>query len=397
MQKQKKAEEILNKYNQFHIIDFMNQLENEKKEILIDQILDIDFEEITQLYENTRIKDQSQKYEIKPIECIDKDKLSDDEKEELEKIGLNIIKQNKYAVITMAGGQGTRLGWDGPKGTFKLSNGKFIFQILAEKFKDFEKKYGTYPYWYVMTSKHNNDETVDFFKQHNYFELDKDKIKFFKQDELPLLTPEGKMIIEDDEIKTASNGNGAIYAALIKEKILEDMKLKNIEWLYISGVDNIMVNFIDPIFLGLTINNNMQIASKSVAKAYPEEKVGVFCKKNGKPGIVEYIELTEEMRNDKNENGDLIYGDANIISHLLNINVIHKITEQNLQYHKEIKKGLYKFEAFIFDGFKAMDDMLVMRVKRENEFAPIKNKEGVDSPDTALEIYEKARKECELK
>lgn len=397
MQKQKKAEEILNKYNQFHIIDFMNQLENEKKEILIDQILDIDFEEITQLYENTRIKDQSQKYEIKPIECIDKDKLSDDEKEELEKIGLNIIKQNKYAVITMAGGQGTRLGWDGPKGTFKLSNGKFIFQILAEKFKDFEKKYGTYPYWYVMTSKHNNDETVDFFKQHNYFELDKDKIKFFKQDELPLLTPEGKMIIEDDEIKTASNGNGAIYAALIKEKILEDMKLKNIEWLYISGVDNIMVNFIDPIFLGLTLKNNMQIASKSVAKAYPEEKVGVFCKKNGKPGIVEYIELTEEMRNDKNENGDLIYGDANIISHLLNINVIHKITEQNLQYHKEIKKGLYKFEAFIFDGFKAMDDMLVMRVKREDEFAPIKNKEGVDSPDTALEIYEKARKECELK
>ena len=240
-----------------------------------------------------------------------------------------------------------------------------------------------------MTSHQNNQATVDFFEEQNYFNLDKNKVKFFKQDELPMLTPDGKMILEDNKIKTASNGNGAIYAALIKEKIIDDMKAKGVEWLYISGVDNIMVNFIDPIFLGLTLKNNMQIASKSVAKAYPEEKVGVFCKKNGKPGIVEYIELTEEMRNDTNKNGELIYGDANIVSHLLNINVIEKITKQKMQYHLEIKKGLYKFEAFVFDGFKAMDNMLVMRVKRENEFAPIKNFEGVDSPKTALEIYEK--------
>ena len=392
MQKLELAQNILKQYQQDDILNLLEELKGDDRENLINQILDIDFEEITKLYEKTKTKEQNQKSEVKPIDCIDKDKLSYSEKEELKKIGLNIINQNKYAVVTMAGGQGTRLGWDGPKGTFKLQNGKFIFQILAEKFKDFEKKHGTYPYWYIMTSEHNNDETIDFFKQHNYFELDKAKIKFFKQDELPLLTLEGKMVIEDNKIKTASNGNGAVYSALIKDKILEDMKSKNIEWLYISGVDNIMVNFIDPIFLGLTIKNNMQIASKSVSKAYPEEKVGVFCKKNGKPGIVEYIELTEEMRNDKNENGDLVYGDANIISHLLNINVINKITEQKMQYHIEIKKGLYKFEAFIFDGFKAMDDMLVMRVKREDEFAPIKNKEGVDSPDTALEIYEKARK-----
>ena len=394
MQKLELAQNILKQYQQDDILSLLEELKGEDRENLINQILDIDFEELTKLYEKTKTKEQNPKSEVKPIDCIDKDKLSNAEIEELKKMGLNIINQNKYAVVTMAGGQGTRLGWDGPKGTFKLQNGKFIFQILAEKFKDFEKKHGTYPYWYIMTSEHNNDETVEFFKQHNYFELDKAKIKFFKQDELPLLTPEGKMVIEDNKIKTASNGNGAVYSALIKEKILEDMKSKNIEWLYISGVDNIMVNFIDPIFLGLTIKNNMQIASKSVAKAYPEEKVGVFCKKNGKPGIVEYIELTEEMRNDKNENGDLVYGDANIISHLLNINVINKITEQKMQYHIEIKKGLYKFEAFIFDGFKAMDDMLVMRVRREDEFAPIKNKEGVDSPDTALEIYEKARKEC---
>ena len=392
MQNLELAQNKLQKYNQDEILSVLNNLNGKEKEELIDQILKIDFEEITTLYENLNIKEENKKCEIKPIECIDKDKITKGERNELENIGLEIIKQNKYAVITMAGGQGTRLGWNGPKGTYKLANGKYIFQILAEKFKNFEKNYGVYPYWYIMTSEQNNNATIDFFEQHNYFSLDKDKVKFFKQDELPMLTPEGKMIIEDNKIKTASNGNGAVYAALVKEKMIEDMKTKNIEWLYVSGVDNIMVNFIDPIFLGLTIKNNMQISSKSVAKAYPEEKVGVFCKKNGKPGIVEYIELTEEMRNDKNQNGDLIYGDANIVSHLLNINVIKKITEQKMQYHLEIKKGLYKFEAFVFDGFKAMNNMLVMRVKRENEFAPIKNKDGVDSPETALKIYEKYSK-----
>ena len=389
MQNLELAQNKLKQYEQENILATLNSLKGKEQEELINQILKIDFQEICELYKNLKIKEENLKCEIAPIESIDKEKIKDSELKELEEIGLNIIKQNKYAVITLAGGQGTRLKWDGPKGTYKLANGKYIFQILAEKFKTFENKYGTYPYWYIMTSHQNNQATVDFFEEQNYFNLDKDKIKFFKQDELPMLTPDGKMILEDNKIKTASNGNGAIYAALVKEKVIDDMKAKGVEWLYISGVDNIMVNFIDPIFLGLTLKNNMQIASKSVAKAYPEEKVGVFCKKNGKPGIVEYIELTEEMRNDTNKNGDLIYGDANIVSHLLNINVIEKITKQKMQYHLEIKKGLYKFEAFVFDGFKAMDNMLVMRVKRENEFAPIKNQEGVDSPKTALEIYEK--------
>lgn len=150
-----------------------------------------------------------------------------------------------------------------------------------------------------------------------------------------------------------------------------------------------MVKPIDGIFIGLTIKNNMQIASKSVAKAYPEEKVGVYCKRNGKPSIVEYIELSEKMRTLKNESGDLAYGEANIISHLLSVDAIEKISNETLKYHLAIKNNLYKFEAFIFDGFEFLDDMLVMRVKREEEFAPIKNKEGLDSPETAKEIYER--------
>ena len=240
-----------------------------------------------------------------------------------------------------------------------------------------------------MTSKQNYNETVSFLNEYNFFGYEKEKVKFFMQGELPMLTEDGKIVIEDGKIKTGSNGNGGVYSAMKEQNIIDDMKIKGIKWVYICGVDNIMVNPIDPLFIGETILNNMQIASKSVLKAYPEEKVGVFCKRNGKPSIVEYIELSEEMRNQKNENGTLMYGEANFISHFYNIEAIDKIANFSLPYHIAKKNGLYKFETFIFDAFEYFDDMLVMRVKREEEFAPIKNKEGVDSPQTAKEIYER--------
>ena len=292
----------------------------------------------------------------------------------------------------MAGGQGTRLGWKGPKGTYKLDIGekeKYIFEILTENLMKAKELYEILPYWYIMTSKQNYKETVTFLEEHNFFGYEKDKIKFFMQGELPMLTEDGKIVIEENKIKTGSNGNGGVYVAMKNQNIINDMKSKNVKWVYICGVDNIMVNPISPIFIGETIKNNMQIASKSVAKAYPEEKVGVFCKRNNKPSTVEYIELSEEMREKRNENGDLAYGEANIISHLLSIEAIEKVTNYELQYHIAKKNGLYKFETFIFDAFENFDDMLVMRVKREDEFAPIKNKEGIDSPETAKEIYER--------
>ena len=392
MQKKEMAEEILKKYNQEQILEYLNSLENKEMDDFVEQILQIDFAEIFALYENTKKdKKEMSNEEITPIDYIDKEKINSKDMSKYIQIGEEIIKNNQYAVVTMAGGQGTRLGFSGPKGSYKLSNGKYIFEILSENIKKAKDRYGIFPYWYIMTSVQNNDQTVEFFKEHDFFGIDKEKVKFFEQGTLPMLTPEGKMIIEDGKIKTASNGNGGVYSSLKREKILEDMKKNNIKWVYISGVDNIMVNPIDPLLVELTIDNNMPIASKSVAKKYPEEKVGVFCKRDGKPSIVEYIELSENMRIECDNFGELVYGEANIVSHLLNLETIEKISTQKVDYHLEIKKGLYKFEAFVFDGFKFADDMLVMRVKREDEFAPIKNKEGVDSPETAVEIYEKKR------
>ena len=382
----------LKTYNQEQIIKEIEEMDNTEQEQIIKQINEIDFEEVEKLYNLTKKEQTVKSGKIEPINYIDLEKISKEEKESSKKLGEQIIKRNQYAVVTMAGGQGTRLGCKGPKGTYKLDigeKGKYIFEIITENLKKSKEMYGILPYWYIMTSKQNYDDTVSFLEKHNFFGYEKEKIKFFKQGELPMLTEDGKMIIENNKIKTGSNGNGGTYAAMKEQNIIDDMKSKNVKWVYICGVDNIMVNPIDPIFIGETIHNNMQIASKSVAKAYPEEKVGVFCKRNNKPSTVEYIELSEEMRNKRDNNGELVYGEANIISHLLNIEAIEKITNYKLQYHIAKKNGLYKFETFIFDAFEHFDDMLVMRVKREDEFAPIKNKEGVDSPETAKEIYER--------
>ena len=194
---------------------------------------------------------------------------------------------------------------------------------------------------------------------------------------------------EKSKIKTASNGNGGVYKALETNGMIDDMRSKNVKWVYISGVDNIMVKPIDALFIGLTISKNENVASKSIIKDYPDEKIGAFCRRNGKIGVIEYIELSQEMRNEKNANGDLKYGDSNFVSHLLTVDAIEKIAGQNLRFHAAVKNNMYKFEEFIFDGFEFVDNMVVMRVKREEEFAPIKNKEGIDSPETAKKIYER--------
>ena len=382
----------LKENNQEQLIEEIKKMSKEDKEKIIKQIEQINFDEVNNLYNLTKQDHTKNAGKIEPINYIDKEKITKEGEEKAKEIGEKIIKNNQYAVVTMAGGQGTRLGWKGPKGTYKLDigeNGKYIFQILTETLKKSKEKYGILPYWYIMTSEQNYDETVLFMKEHDFFGYEKEKVKFFKQGELPMLTQDGKILIEDGKIKTGSNGNGGVYFAMKKQNIINDMKSKGIKWVYICGVDNIMVNPIDPVFVGLTVKNKMQVASKSVAKAYPEEKVGVFCKRDNKPSTVEYIELSEKMRNERAENSELVYGEANIISHLLSIDAIEKIANYSLKYHIAQKNGLYKFETFIFDAFEFFDDMLVMRVKREDEFAPIKNKEGVDSPETAKKIYER--------
>lgn len=401
-----KVKSLLKKHNQEHLLTFYDDLTTENKELLLNQILDIDFELMLKLYENTKKPVQIDADSIEPISYVDKSKLSKDELDSYCSLGLEPIKSGKLAVVTMAGGQGTRLGHDGPKGTFDLGlpSHKSIFEILCDALILAKNTYGVTIPWYLMTSNENNLSTINFFEEHNYFGYPKDAVHFFKQGELPMIGTDGKILLtENGLVKLAANGHGGVFESMFKNGIIDDIKSKGIEWVCIAGVDNILVKMVDPLLMGLCIKNHTLAAGKSAAKVGPKEKVGVFCKKNGKPGIVEYSEITEEMANARDNSGELLFGESHLVCNVFNINALEALTKNKLPYHSAFKKAnymdenknivvasepnAYKFESFIFDAFTTLDDMSILRVKREEEFAPVKNATGVDSPETARELY----------
>ncbi len=409
MDKIQDAIDILKIYNQEHIINLLEKLEGEKKQELIEQINKIDFHQLKELYDNTKKEIEIKENKIEPLPYLDKAKLSKETKEKFDRLGEEVIEKGEYAVVTMAGGQGTRLGHNGPKGTFKLDvygKGKYLFEILTENLKEANKKYGTTIPWYIMTSKQNNEDTYNFLEKNNYFGYPKEYVTLFTQGELPLLDKEGKLLIgKDMKIREASDGNGGTYFSLRASGSLADMKERGIKWIFIGGVDNALLKMADVTLLGMAVDKGVQIASKSIVKANAHERVGVFGKMNNHPKVIEYSEMPEKMAEEVDENGELKYGEAHIMCNLYTIDAIEKISKETLMYHSALKKNAYidengreiipeepnsyKFESFIFDAFEFFGDIAILRGKREDDFAPVKNREGVDSPKTAKELYEK--------
>ncbi len=402
----KNVKEILKKYNQEHLLLKYDKMDKEQKKELLEQIQSIDFELMKELYENATKPAKLETVTVEPIEHVDKSKLTVSEREMYEKKGIEAIKYNKFAVVTMAGGQGTRLGHSGPKGTFifDIEKNKSIFEALCDTLKNAWKEYDTVIPWYLMTSRENNDATVEFFQTNNYFGYPKEAIKFFKQGELPMIGLNGKILLDTDGmVKKAANGHGGTLQSMEKSGIITEMKDNGIEWVFINGVDNVLVKPVDPLLIGMSIHNKVLGSVKSIEKTDPKEKVGVFCRKNKKVGVIEYTEISEEMANLRDDDRSLVYGDANAIFHLYNIKGLEKVSELSLPYHTAVKKAkyinedgeliegdkpnAYKFEMFIFDSYEMFDDVVVLRVKREEEFAPIKNAQGQDSPETARKLY----------
>ena len=404
-----KYEQLLKDNNQTHLQKYINMCNKTQKQQIIKEIESIDFKQLNSLY---KISKKPVKIEkgiiIEHISCTDKYRIDEERYNQLKNVGENVIKNNHYAVVTMAGGQGTRLGHDGPKGTFLLGvepEPKYLFQLLAENLIRHNKAYGITLNWYIMTSTENNDQTISFFKEHKYFGYNPKYIKFFEQGNLPLLLEDGKLIVDEGfHIKLAADGNGCIYKAMKENGILADMEAKGIDWIFIGAVDNALLNMVDPLLVGLTIEDGNEIGSKSVPKINPKEKVGVFCKKDGKPGVIEYSELPEVMAEEVDEDGELLYGESHIMCNLYSLSALKKIASKNLPYHSANKKASfmdengnmikvvtepngYKYEAFIFDGFNYFREISILRGKREDDFAPIKNALGVDSPETATKLY----------
>lgn len=409
------VERKLKRYNQEHLLDYYNNIQDENlKNKFEKQLENIDYELIDSLYKKTTIPIKEDIGNVEPIDYWDKERLGG-KYDFYENIGIEAIKAGKLAAVTMAGGQGTRLGHNGPKGSYDigLDSHKSLFELLCDGLKEMGKKYEVEIPWFIMTSEENNEDTIEFFKKNKYFGYEKN-VHFFVQGQLPMVDTEGKILIgENGLIKEAADGHGGVYESLVKSKMIDKMKELGVEWVFIGGVDNCLVRMVDPVLMGLAIYKNVTGAGKSVVKANPKEKVGVFCRKNGRPNVIEYSEITDEMAEATDAAGELLYGESHILCNLFNLEAIERMGSNPLPYHSAFKKATYidkdgnkvvpdspnayKFEAFLFDAFGELDDMVILRVKREEEFAPVKNATGVDSPETARELYNNLHKHIEIK
>ena len=342
-----KVKEILQKYNQEHLLYFYSELSDDEKEILLNQILNIDFDEILNLYKDSMQNEKLDISTVSPLPHLEKDLFSDDEILEYTKIGEDLIKRGDFAVVTMSGGQGSRLGYKGPKGTYEirfknLHEKKSLFQIICEDIKRANKKYNVTIPWYIMTSQDNDKATKDFFESHNFFDYPKDKINFFTQGKLPIIDLEGKLILQEPYlIKDGSNGNGNVFKSMQNHNIIENLENQNIKWVFFGGIDNVLLQNVDPFFIGLTAKNNFEIASKSIFKQKPLEKTAVYCRKSGKPSILDYDDIDIKLSVSKFEDGKYKYREANIISHLMSIDAVKKAGLVNLPYHRAFKKNAF--------------------------------------------------------
>ena len=393
------------KLNQTHVFSFESELSDIESNLLEKQLQNIDIETAQNLFAKKE-EEYSENSVIEPIPCEIEADLTEEQRNKYIQEGFEIMKNGEFAVVTMAGGQGTRLGHNGPKGTYYVNvpEAVSLFEIQCRRIKKRAKECGRNIPWYIMTSEENDSETKVFFEKNNYFGYPKSDIVFFKQYMLPMLDEEGKLILEEKyKLKEGADGHGGIFRAMLGRGVIEDMKKRGIKWIFTCGIDNILVQLADPCFLGYISSNGYKLGGKSLIKREPYEKAGVFCKKDGKPFVIEYTEISAELAELKDENGEFVYGDAHILCNMINIEVFEKMGDKGLPYHVAHKKAsfindegvkimpekpnAYKYEAFIFDAFAYYDDMGIFRIKREHEFAPIKNKSGEDSPESAEKLY----------
>lgn len=391
-------------FGQTHIFEHYDELSDGEKERLCAQVLEANFKLVKKLYIGGTADEPSsaEAKDIKPANGIIKAKMAKSDRLSYIKEGLSAMRNGKVSAITLAGGQGTRLGHDGPKGTYDigLPSHRTLFQLQCDSLKRISEDAGYAIPWYIMTGPDNHLMTEQYFMNNDYLGYGENNIKLFTQGALPLIDKEGKAVMKNkSELYCGPDGNGGVFAAAEGSGIVDDMKSKGIEWVFICGIDNAAIKMADPLLCGMALRHGCTLANKSVAKASADEKVGVFCYRDGRPSILEYFETPEELKRAALPDGSLLYNDANIVAHFMNISLLGSIASKGLPYHTAVKKvkcinaqtgeadekTVYKYETFIFDAFSFSDDMLVLRVDRE-EFAPVKNRTGKDSPETALEI-----------
>ena len=388
------------KHGQENVLYFWEELNDDEKSNLINDLHAINLTEIRKYFKNF-LEHESRQFVLQPAEYLSmkaRGKLSD-----IKSIGERSLRSNEIAILTIAGGQGSRLGHDRPKGFFPVSpvKNKSLFQIFAEKIKFYSGYYKNNFNWYIMTSELNYYDTMSFFKKNEYFGLNEKNIVFFKQGMFPSLTMEGKLILrEKDRLFLNPDGHGGVLKALIKNGLLHKMKDKGIKHLSFFQVDNPLVNMADPYFIGYHIQHKSMVSTKVIAKLYPEEKLGSICKINGTNSIIEYSDFPKEKMPEKYTDGRLKYLMGSIAIHLFDIQFLLDFIKKIPVHFAERKlNGYYfpenqgpvlremdgiKFETFIFDSIPHAKRSIFFETEREVEFSPLKNKTGLDSIETCL-------------
>ncbi|XP_025158904.1 UDP-N-acetylhexosamine pyrophosphorylase [Harpegnathos saltator] len=418
MERQRKK---LAEYNQEHLLRFWEELTDEDRHHLENDIDELNLQEITLYFKKA----------LESSQCIGKGTLDDkvqpiDEKkiasaktstkEELrmyEELGLKEVAESRVAVLLMSGGQGTRLGVTYPKGIYDidLPSHKTLFQLQAERILRLQNiaeqqcgKYGEIT-WYILTSEATHDATVTYLSKHNYFGLKEKNVKAFKQGMLPCFTFDGKIILDaKHRISKAPDGNGGLYRALENQGILDDMMQRGIRSIHAHSVDNILVKVADPIFLGYCLVSETDCGVKVIEKSSPSEAVGVVCKVEDHYQVVEYSEITKDTAELCHADGQLVYNAANICNHYFTVNFLKDVGyfhEKDLDLHVAKKKIPYindegeritpkspngiKIEKFVFDVFRFSKNFAVWQGTRDEEFSPLKNSNsaGQDCPSTA--------------
>lgn len=398
------AKEKLAQYGQEHVLKYYDELSEKEKENLLTQIEATDMSILSSCKNREEL---AKKGVITPLAAMQLPEIEAN-RESFTATGIEAIRAGKVGAVLLAGGMGTRLGSDNPKGMYNvgITRELYIFECLVNNLMDVVRAADAWVHLFVMTSDKNHEATVSFLKEHDYFGYNAEYVHFFMQEMAAATDYEGKIYLEEKgKLSTSPNGNGGWFVSMQKAGLLDLVKKEGIEWLNVFAVDNVLQRIADPCFVGATIQKNCVVGAKVVRKNAPDEKVGVICLEDGRPSIVEYYELTDELMNAKDENGDPAYYFGVILNYLFRVPELIDIVENSLPLHIVEKKipylneageavkpetpNGYKFESLVLDMIHQMQSCLPYEVVREREFAPIKNKTGVDSVESARALLVK--------
>jgi len=399
--------QLVTQRRQEHVFRFWDQLDEDERRHLLEELDSLDFDEVARLAEQ-HLKNREDEQHVPDIEPppyipVPRTDAERRERAEARRLGEETVRRNRVAAFLVAGGQGTRLGYDGPKGCFPIGpvSGKTLFQLFAEKILAARCRYDAAIPWYIMTSRDNDAVTRETFSEHNHFGLPAEDVFFLRQGLMPALDNDGRLLMAGPgRLALSPDGHGGAIRALKRSGALEDMARRGIRHISHFQVDNVLVLPVDPVFIGFHVKTGSQMSSIMVRKRSADERVGHLVVVNGKLTVIEYSDMPRELTEKTGPDGTLLFDAGSVAIHIYDVDFVERLSQQGyeLPFHRAWKKVPFvnelshlirprhpnanKFEMFIFDALPAAEKTLVLEAAREECFSPVKNARGEDSVTT---------------